>query len=217
MDRRARRRRRAAAGRRVDGGRPIIATDLRNPSKPQGYPHQPVDLFRQDGVTAYSHDVDVDAPAWRGSPASAARAATGPGPALRPGQGQASRGDAARPGPVRRRWARRRDRRAECRRWDAQLVAPGRPDAPLTDCATSRASSCSAPRRTSVPAQSVQGPRQVHDLLAEGLDNGEGWRSTPDKPFRLKPSAHGARISRRARSTTSRRARRTTSTSTARS
>jgi hypothetical protein len=41
-------------------GRPLIVTDLRNPSKPVAYPQQPVDLFRQDGVTAYSHDVDVD-------------------------------------------------------------------------------------------------------------------------------------------------------------
>ena len=42
------------------GGRPIIVTDLRDPSNPVGYPQKPVDLFRQDGVTAYAHDVDVD-------------------------------------------------------------------------------------------------------------------------------------------------------------
>jgi hypothetical protein len=42
------------------GGRPIIATDLRDPKNPVSYPHKPVDLFRQDGVTAYAHDVDVD-------------------------------------------------------------------------------------------------------------------------------------------------------------
>jgi hypothetical protein len=42
-------------------GRPIIATDLSNPEKPKGYPLKPVDLFRRDGVTAYSHDVQVDA------------------------------------------------------------------------------------------------------------------------------------------------------------
>ncbi len=41
-------------------GRPIIATDLSNPSNPQAYPTQPLDLFRRDGVTAYSHDVQVD-------------------------------------------------------------------------------------------------------------------------------------------------------------
>ncbi|MDA0179703.1 hypothetical protein OJ997_05315 [Solirubrobacter phytolaccae] len=42
------------------GGRPIIATDLRDPKNPVSYPQKPVDLFRQDGVTAYAHDVDVD-------------------------------------------------------------------------------------------------------------------------------------------------------------
>ncbi len=42
------------------GGRPIIVTDLTNPSDPKGYPLEPVDLFRRDGVTAYSHDVQVD-------------------------------------------------------------------------------------------------------------------------------------------------------------
>jgi hypothetical protein len=42
-------------------GRPIIVTDLNNPRDPKGYPLNPVDLFRRDGVTAYSHDVQVDA------------------------------------------------------------------------------------------------------------------------------------------------------------
>jgi hypothetical protein len=41
-------------------GRPIIVTDLRDPRNPRGYPLKPVDLFRLDGVTAYSHDVQVD-------------------------------------------------------------------------------------------------------------------------------------------------------------
>jgi hypothetical protein len=41
-------------------GRPIVATDLSNPRKPKAFPLKPVDLFRRDGVTAYSHDVQVD-------------------------------------------------------------------------------------------------------------------------------------------------------------
>jgi len=41
-------------------GRPIIVTDLSDPRDPRGYPMNPVDLFRRDGVTAYSHDVQVD-------------------------------------------------------------------------------------------------------------------------------------------------------------
>ena len=42
------------------GGRPIIVTDISDPAHPVTSP-QPVDLFRDDGVTAYSHDVQVDA------------------------------------------------------------------------------------------------------------------------------------------------------------
>jgi hypothetical protein len=42
------------------GGRPIIVTDLRDPANPVGHTAEPVDLFRRDGVTAYSHDVQVD-------------------------------------------------------------------------------------------------------------------------------------------------------------
>lgn len=42
-------------------GRPIIVTDIRDPANPVSFPTQPVDLFRMDGTTAYSHDVDVDA------------------------------------------------------------------------------------------------------------------------------------------------------------
>jgi len=41
-------------------GRPIIVTDLANPRKPRAHPLRPVDLFRRDGATAYSHDVQVD-------------------------------------------------------------------------------------------------------------------------------------------------------------
>jgi hypothetical protein len=42
------------------GGRPIIVTDIRDPAHPKTDPGKPVDLFRDDGVTAYSHDVQVD-------------------------------------------------------------------------------------------------------------------------------------------------------------
>jgi hypothetical protein len=41
------------------GGRPIIVTDIRDPRHPVTAPLA-VDLFRDDGVTAYSHDVQVD-------------------------------------------------------------------------------------------------------------------------------------------------------------
>ena len=44
----------------VGDGRPIWVTDLRNPAKPQ-VSDEPIDLWRNDGYTDYSHDVDEDA------------------------------------------------------------------------------------------------------------------------------------------------------------
>jgi hypothetical protein len=41
-------------------GRPVWVTDMRNPKKPFVYP-DPVDLHRNDGVTDYTHDIQVDA------------------------------------------------------------------------------------------------------------------------------------------------------------
>jgi hypothetical protein len=40
-------------------GRPIWVTDLRNPHKPKVF-ERPIDLWRNDGATDYSHDVQVD-------------------------------------------------------------------------------------------------------------------------------------------------------------
>jgi hypothetical protein len=41
-------------------GRPIWVTDLTDPANPRVFP-EPIDLWRNDGATDYSHDVDVDA------------------------------------------------------------------------------------------------------------------------------------------------------------
>jgi hypothetical protein len=43
----------------VGDGRPVWVTDLRNPQQPQ-VSDKPVDLWRNDGYTDYSHDVDED-------------------------------------------------------------------------------------------------------------------------------------------------------------
>jgi hypothetical protein len=40
-------------------GRPIWVTNLKDPAHPETYP-KPIDLGRNDGLTDYSHDVDVD-------------------------------------------------------------------------------------------------------------------------------------------------------------
>lgn len=44
----------------VGDGRPIWVTDLTNPARPE-VSDQPVDIWRNDGYTDYSHDVDEDA------------------------------------------------------------------------------------------------------------------------------------------------------------
>ena len=41
-------------------GRPVWVTDMRNPNQPEVF-GAPVDLYRNDGATDYSHDVQVDA------------------------------------------------------------------------------------------------------------------------------------------------------------
>jgi hypothetical protein len=43
----------------IGDGRPIWVTDLRDPRRPQ-VSDQPIDLWRNDGYTDYSHDVDED-------------------------------------------------------------------------------------------------------------------------------------------------------------
>jgi hypothetical protein len=40
-------------------GRPIWVTNLKDPAHPETFP-KPIDLWRNDGLTDYSHDVDVD-------------------------------------------------------------------------------------------------------------------------------------------------------------
>lgn len=42
------------------GGRPVFATDLRDPANPKQCPHA-IDEHRNDGATDYTHDVQVDA------------------------------------------------------------------------------------------------------------------------------------------------------------
>ena len=48
-----------STNRLVGDGRPIWVTDLRNPNDPK-VSDEPVDLWRNDGYTDYSHDVDED-------------------------------------------------------------------------------------------------------------------------------------------------------------
>jgi hypothetical protein len=49
----------ATGNRLIGDGRPMWVTDLRNPAKPK-VSDEPIDLWRNDGYTDYSHDVDED-------------------------------------------------------------------------------------------------------------------------------------------------------------
>jgi hypothetical protein len=171
------------------GGRPIIATDLRNPSKPKGYPLQPVDLFRQDGVTAYSHDVDVDAlgVAWvaglggtRGywtkglhyDPVKGRhRVATPLDPVPYAGGGL----DDATVGP-------------NAGGWMHNSWRPVGLTAPLTDLRYVKGELLLGTEEDFGPGAEACRDRGKFTISSlKGSTNGEGWRSTPDKPFRLKP------------------------------
>jgi hypothetical protein len=103
-------------------GRPLIVTDIRDPRNPVSYPQKPIDLFRADGITAYSHDVQVDADgiAWVSGNGGTR------GYRTRPADGQEAVGDAAGSDPVRWRRLPRRDGRPDAGRLHAQRLAPGR-------------------------------------------------------------------------------------------
>ena len=107
--------------RTVGNGRPIWVTDLRNPLKPE-VSDQPVDVWRNDKYTDYSHDVDEDDQgiAWvsgRGGIRGYATIGPPPRPVPEPGP----QGDAVRPDP---RGRRRRGRHVAARDADAQLGPP---------------------------------------------------------------------------------------------
>ena len=177
----------AAAPLNWAGGRPIIVTDLRDPAHPVGYPMKPIDLFRRDGVTAYSHDVQVDdmGIAWV-SGDGGTRGYWTKGRHWDPLARKWRRGDAAEPDPVRgRRVRQERDRRR--RRAASSTTRSGR-SAGTHRAPTATASICSRPRRTSSTADLGCSDRRAtstsrRSRAATGARRG-GRR--PQNTFRLK-------------------------------
>ena len=112
------RRRRTPSPALVGDGRPIWVTDLTNPYKPE-VSDQPVDIWRNDGYTDYSHDVDEDDEgiAWVSGRGGIRGYATD-GYAPRPVPEPLAQGHAVRAGAGRRR---RRRRHRAARDADAQL------------------------------------------------------------------------------------------------
>ena len=182
-------------------GRPIIVTDLSNPRQPRAYPMQPVDLFRRDGVTAYSHDVQVDdvGIAWvsgdggtRGYWTTAATSTRSRVAARRPraldpipygGGGLPGRSPADTTGGF------------EHNAW-----RPVGSTAPQGDPRYRSGELLLATEEDFGPAEEACRNRGQFTIASlEGSFDGEAWRSTPEDPFRLEASGPGARTSRRAR------------------
>ncbi len=135
----------ANGNRLIGDGRPIWVTDLTNPSKPE-VSDEPIDVWRNDQYTDYSHDVDEDDAGHRvGQRPRRHPRLRDRGPASRPVPEPLARGDAVRPDPRRRR---RRRRHARSRRCSCTTPA-GPPTAPSGRRASRRATCSSAPRRTS--------------------------------------------------------------------
>jgi hypothetical protein len=172
-------------GERGDG-RPIWVTDLRDPAHPRPFA-KPIDLWRNDGATDYSHDVNVDAHgfAW----------VSGRGGLL----GYATRGVWRDP---------RTDRLRRARPWNPVLVAggglPGGEDGvaqPQTDFIhnatrpTDGRVRAGGVRKNNVALMTEedftepcdQGGRIVAADITSSLGGEGAANSTPDKPFRMTP------------------------------
>ena len=196
----------------IGDGRPIWVTDLRNPAKPE-VSDQPIDLWRNDGYTDYSHDVDEDERgiAWVAGRGGIRGYATS-GRHRDPYQNRVPPGHAVRPDPRRRRRrgvgrperaGRRRHRAA--RDADAQL---GPPDGRHGEARpASRTATCSsAPRRTSpTPNGCVDSGRIVLSDITDSIGGEPASQSTPRRPVPDEdaglvpsvPQGHAARPSTR--------------------
>ena len=169
------------------GGRPIIVTDLRDPKKPVSYPQKPVDLLRQDGVTAYAHDVDVDDAgiAWvaglggtRGYHTKGLhwdpvqrklRIATPLDPVPYAGGGLSD----ATVGP-------------NAGGWMHNSWRPIGLSAPLTDWRYIKGELLLGTEEDFGPGSEACRERGKFTISSlKGSYNGEGWRSTPEQPFRM--------------------------------
>jgi hypothetical protein len=167
------------------GGRPIIVTDIRDPAHPVTSP-QPVDLLRNDGVTAYSHDVQVDGRgiAWV-SGSGGVRGYWTKGRHVDPLTGDRRRATATDPIPYAGGEFDHEGAPSEFMHNAFRPAGRERADGPAPSHGYNPSELLLATEEADAPPD-CNGLGQFSIATLEGSYNGEGWRSTPADPFRLK-------------------------------
>ncbi|MGH2969567.1 MAG: hypothetical protein ACRDK0_10955, partial [Solirubrobacteraceae bacterium] len=169
-------------------GRPIIVTDLTDPAKPVAHPMDPVDLFRRDGVTAYSHDVQVDdmGIAWV-SGDGGTRGYWTEGTHFDPLEQRTREATALKPIPYGGGGLEKVVTADDTGGFEHNAWRPVGRDAPRGDARYRRGDLLLATEEDFGPAnESCRNRGQFTIASLEGSHNGEAWRSTPQAPFRLK-------------------------------
>jgi hypothetical protein len=168
-------------------GRPIIVTDLSNPRKPQAFPMKPVDLLRRDGVTAYSHDVQVDDAgiAWV-SGDGGTRGYWTEGRHFDPVQGRWRRATALDPIPYGGGGLPESVTADTTGGFEHNAWRPVGRRAPQGDSRYRRGELLLATEEDFGPPEQACADRGQFSIASlEGSFDGDAWRSTPANPFRL--------------------------------
>ena len=169
-------------------GRPIIVTDLSDPAHPVAHPMEPVDLFRRDGVTAYSHDVQVDALgiAWV-SGDGGTRGYWTEGSHFDPVEGRERVATPLQPIPYAGGGLKRVVTGDDTGGFEHNAQRPIGRSAPRGDARYRRGELLLATEEDfGPPEEGCRNRGQFTIASLEGSFGGQAWRSTPENPFRLK-------------------------------
>ena len=167
-------------------GRPIYATDVRDPLDPVPCP-EPIDTGRNDGVTDYAHDVQVDANgvAWV-SGAGGVRGYWTEGEHYNPLTEQEETATACDPIPYAGGGtpAEATPSRFMHNAWrDVNATIPGEDD-PATPQDETKGMVLYGTEENLTSSCASSGRFATYDL--RGSLNGEGWNHDPDEPFRMR-------------------------------
>jgi hypothetical protein len=167
-------------------GRPIYATDITDPTNPVQCP-EPIDIGRDDGTTAYSHDVQVDEMgiAWV-SGEGGVRGYWTEGQHVNPLTGEAETATGCDPIPYAGGGTPEEATPSEFMHnaWrDLDATIPGEDD-PETPGDDTKGHVLYATEEEVVSACGTSGRFATYDL--RGSYDGEGWKHDPDDPFRMR-------------------------------